>query len=129
VAHANRKQLDVQQSDLAATRAQLAQARADKTSADVRLGYMKLYAPIDGVVSVRAAQQGEVLQAGEPIVTVLDVDHLWVQADVEESYIDSVALHQHLQIRLPSGNPPIKTKPPPAAPWPTGPFVSFSLAP
>lgn len=104
VARANRKQLDVQQSDLAATRAQLQQARADKTTADVRLGYMKIYAPLDGVVSVRAARQGEVLQAGEPIVTILDVDHLWVQADVQESYIDLVALGQHLTIRLPSGN-------------------------
>jgi HlyD family secretion protein len=53
---------------------------------------------------VRAARQGEVLQAGEPIVTILDVDHLWVQADVEESYIDFVALNQHLKILLPSGN-------------------------
>jgi hypothetical protein len=41
---------------------------------------------------------------GQPIVTILDVDHLWVQADVEESYIDSVQLNQHLKIRLPSGN-------------------------
>lgn len=104
VARANRKQLDVQLSDLAATRAQLVQARADKATADVHLGYMKIFAPLDGVVSVRAARQGEVLQAGEPIVTILDVDHLWVQADVEESYIDSVALNQHLKIRLPSGN-------------------------
>ena len=104
VARANRKQLDVQQSDLAATRAQLMQARADKATADVHLGYMKIYAPLDGIVSVRAARQGEVLQAGEPIVTILDVDHLWVQADVEESYIDSVQLNQHLKIRLPSGN-------------------------
>ena len=104
VARANRKQLDVQQSDLVATRAQLSQARADKNTADVRLGYMKIYAPLDGIVSVRAARQGEVLQAGEPIVTILDVDHLWVQADVEESYIDSIALNQHLKIRLPSGN-------------------------
>ena len=52
---------------------------------------------------VRAARQGEVLQAGEPIVTILDVDHLWVQADVEETYIDSVSLGRHLKIRLPSG--------------------------
>ena len=103
-AQANRKQLDVQQSDLAATRAQLVQARADKATAEVHLGYMKIYAPLDGVVSVRAARQGEVLQAGEPIVTILDVDHLWVQADVEESYIDSVQLNQRLKIRLPSGN-------------------------
>jgi HlyD family secretion protein len=104
VARANRKQLDVQQSDLAGTRAQLAQAHADKATADVHVSYMKIYAPLDGVISVRAARQGEVLQAGEPIVTILDVDHLWVQADVEESYIDSVALNQHLKIRLPSGN-------------------------
>jgi HlyD family secretion protein len=104
VARANRQQVSVQQSDLAATLAQLVQARADKAAAVVHLGYMKIYAPLDGVVSVRAARQGEVLQAGEPIVTILDVDHLWVQADVEESYIDSVALNQHLKIRLPSGN-------------------------
>jgi HlyD family secretion protein len=104
VAHANRKQIDVQADDLQATRAQLLQAHADKASTEVRLGYTKIYAPLDGVVSVRAARQGEVLQAGEPIVTILDVDHLWVQADVEESYIDFVALNQHLKILLPSGN-------------------------
>ena len=104
VAKANRKQLDVQQSDLGATRAQLRQARADKATADVRLGYTKVFAPLDGVVSVRAARQGEVLQVGEPIVTVLDVDHLWVQADVEETYIDRIGLNQKLKVQLPSGS-------------------------
>ncbi len=104
VARANRKQLDVQQNDLQATRAQLLQARADKATADVHLGYTKIYSPLDGVVSVRASRQGEVLQAGQPIATVLDVDHLWVQADVEESYIDLLALNQRLKVRLPSGN-------------------------
>jgi HlyD family secretion protein len=104
VARANRKQLNVQQSDLGATRAQLQQARADKVTAEVNLGYMKIYAPLSGIVSVRAARQGEVLQAGQPIVTILDIDHLWVQADVEESYIDAVQYNQHLKIRLPSGD-------------------------
>jgi multidrug resistance efflux pump len=103
VAKANRKQLDVQQSDLAATRAQLQQARADKATADVHLGYTKVFAPLDGIVSVRAARQGEVLQVGEPIVTVLDVDHLWVQADLEETYIDRVGLNQRIEVQLPSG--------------------------
>ncbi len=104
VANANRKQLDVQQSDLAATRAQLQQARADKATADVHLGYTKIFAPLDGIVSVRAARQGEVLQVGEPIVTVLDVDHLWVQADIEETYIDRVGLNQRIKVQFPSGN-------------------------
>ena len=104
VARANREQVDVQQSDLAATRAQLLQARDDESTAQVRLGYTKIYAPLGGVVSVRAALQGEVLQAGQPIVTILDVDHLWVEADAPETFIDLVTLNQHLKVRLPSGN-------------------------
>jgi HlyD family secretion protein len=104
LAQANRKQLDVQQSDLAATRAQLLQARADKATADVHLGYTRIFAPLDGVVSVRAARQGEIIQVGQPIVTVLDVDHLWVQADVEETYIDRVGLNQTIGVQFPSGN-------------------------
>jgi multidrug resistance efflux pump len=37
---------------------------------------------------VRVALPGETVQAGGPIVTVLDIAHFWVQADVEETYID-----------------------------------------
>jgi HlyD family secretion protein len=103
-ARANRQQVDVQQADIAATRAQLAQAAAQRDQADTQLGYTKMYSPINGIVSVRVARQGEVVQAGGPVVTVLDVDHLWVQADVEETYIDQIAFGQKLKVLLPSGN-------------------------
>jgi HlyD family secretion protein len=102
-AKANRQQVEVQQSDVAATKAQVAQAVAQKDQAATQLGYTKIYAPIDGIVSVRVARQGEVVQAGGPIVTILDIDHLWVEADVEESLIDSIGFGQKLQVRLPSG--------------------------
>ena len=82
---------------------QLEQARANAAEIETQLGYTKIYAPIDGMVSVRVAKQGEVVSQGAPIVVVVDVDHLWVRADVEESYIDSVQFGQVLQVRLPSG--------------------------
>jgi HlyD family secretion protein len=103
VARANRKQVAVQQSAVASIRAQLQQARAAKDEAETRLGYAKVYAPLDGIVSVRVARQGEVVQPGAPIVTIIDVDHLWVRADVEESYIDLIEFGQTLRVRLPSG--------------------------
>jgi HlyD family secretion protein len=53
---------------------------------------------------VRVAKQGEVVAQGSPIVVVVDMDHLWVPADVEESYIDSVQFGQAMRVRLPSGN-------------------------
>jgi len=103
-AQANRQQVNVQQADIAATRAQLGQAGAQRDQAQTQLGYTKVVAPIDGIVSVRVARQGEVVQAGGPVVTILDVDHLWVQADVEETYIDQITFGQKLKVRLPSGN-------------------------
>lgn len=104
VAHANRKQVDVRGSEIATTMAQLEQARASAAETATQLGYTKIYAPIDGIVSVRVAKQGEVVSEGSPIVVVVDVDHLWVRADVEESYIDSVSFNQMLRVRLPSGD-------------------------
>jgi HlyD family secretion protein len=104
VAKANRKQVDVRGSEVATTIAQLEQARASAAETATQLGYTKLYAPIDGIVSVRVAKQGEVVAQGSPIVVVVDVDHLWVRADVEESYIDSINFNQVLKVRLPSGD-------------------------
>lgn len=104
VAQANRKQVDVRGSEVATMIAQLEQARATAAQTATQLGYTKIYAPIDGIVSVRVAKQGEVVAQGSPIVVVVDVDHLWVRADVEESYIDSVSFNQTLRVRLPSGD-------------------------
>jgi HlyD family secretion protein len=104
VAQSNRQQVDVRGSELATTMAQLEQARATAAQVATQLGYTEIYAPIGGIVSVRVAKQGEVVQQGAPIVVVVDVDNLWVRADVEETYIDSVQFGQKLRVRLPSGD-------------------------
>jgi HlyD family secretion protein len=103
VAEANRLQVGVQQADLASAKAQVEQAKALRDQASTQLGYTKIYSPLDGVVSVRVARQGEVVAQGSPIVVIVDVDHLWVRADVEESYIDSIQFGQEMKVRLPSG--------------------------
>ena len=104
VAHANRKQVAVRKSAVRSTIAQLEQARATEAQAATQLSYTEIYAPIDGIVSVRVAKQGEMVQQGSPIVVVVDVDHLWVHADVQESLIDSIQFGQKLRVRLPSGD-------------------------
>jgi HlyD family secretion protein len=103
VAIANRKQVDVLHSQIASTQAQLKQAIAMEAQDETQLGYTKIYAPISGIVSVRVAKQGEVVQEGSPIVVLVDMDDLWVRADVPETYIDSVQFGQTMPIKLPSG--------------------------
>jgi multidrug resistance efflux pump len=102
-AHANAEQVAVRQSQLQASEHESAAAAAQQQKADVRLAYTEIHAPIDGIIDVRAARQGEVVAAGQPIVTIINPDDLWVRVDVEETYIDQIKLGDHLAIRLPSG--------------------------
>jgi HlyD family secretion protein len=88
---------------VAMRRAALAAATAQKEKAQVQLDYTEIRAPIDGVVDVRAALEGEVVNAGQAIVTLINPDDLWVRADVEESYIDGIHLGDKMTVRLPSG--------------------------
>src|SRR5262245_28169453 len=87
-----------------ANRHQLAAMGAQKEKAKVHLDYTEIHAPIDGIVDIRAALQGEVVGPGRAIVTLIDPDNLWVRADVEESYIDQVHLGDQMTVRLPSGS-------------------------
>jgi HlyD family secretion protein len=104
VALANRKQVDARRSALASTIAQLEQARATQAETATELGYTKVYAPISGIVSVRVAKQGEVVNVGSPIVVVVDIDHLWARAEVPEMYIDDIQFGQSLPVELLSGD-------------------------
>jgi multidrug efflux pump subunit AcrA (membrane-fusion protein) len=67
------------------------------------LGYTKIYAPVSGTVSVRAAREGEVLTAGQPIVTLMDLGDTWVRAAIPETESDHIGLGDTLRIRLPGG--------------------------
>src|SRR5208282_6335825 len=78
-------------------------ARAQQDKAGVQLGYTEIHAPINGVVDTRAALQGEVVNPGQAVVTLIDPDNLWVRADVEETYIERVRLGDTLTVKLPSG--------------------------
>jgi multidrug resistance efflux pump len=97
------RQVANRQSALSASQQQQAAATAQTTKANVRLTYTEITAPSAGVVDVRAARVGEVVTAGQPIVTLVNPDSLWVRADIEETYIDRIRLGDTLTVRLPSG--------------------------
>jgi HlyD family secretion protein len=103
LARANAEQISVRRSQVQANEHLQAAASAQRQKADVRLGYTEIHAPIDGVVDVRAVRIGEVVTPGQPIVTLINPDDLWVRVDVEETYIDRVRIGDTMTVRLPSG--------------------------
>src|SRR2546426_5370192 len=103
LARSNAEQILVRRNQVRTSEHMQAAASAQQTKADVRLRYTEIHAPIDGLVDVRAVRVGEIVIPGQPIVTLINLDDLWVRADVEESYIDRVRIGDTLTVRLPSG--------------------------
>jgi HlyD family secretion protein len=103
LARSNAEQVAVRQSQVKTSEHMQAAAAAQRTRADVRLKYTEVKAPSDGVIDVRAVREGEFVNPGQPIATLINLDDLWVRVDVEESYIDRIRVGETMMVRLPSG--------------------------
>lgn len=102
-AMARTNQANAAKSTVAATEADLKNAIALKNQSAVRLGYTNVYAPVSGVVSVRAARQGEVVNIGAAIVTIVDLSDTWARAAIPETYADHIGYGDVLRVRMPGG--------------------------
>jgi HlyD family secretion protein len=103
LARSNAYQVTVRLNQLTAQERQWAAAKAQSEKAEVRLGYTRIQAPIEGTVAILDALAGEVVNVAQPILTLINPDDLWVRADVEETYIDRIRLGESLKVRFASG--------------------------
>ena len=74
----------------ASARRDAAQAAVDRLEAEA--AKYRILAPIDGVVIARHADPGETVSAAAPLVTIVDLTRLRVEAEVDEFDIPGVTL-------------------------------------
>jgi HlyD family secretion protein len=84
--------------DINIARAYLTEASANLGLSQVNLSYTELLAPSNGVVTVRQAELGEVVAPGSPVVTLADLDHIWLRAYVAETDLGRIAWGQNVTI-------------------------------
>lgn len=76
--------------DVEVARATVENARQTLQLAKIMLGYTILSAPFSGVVLVRQAELGEVMLPGAPVVTLADLDHIWLRGYISETDLEHV---------------------------------------
>jgi len=96
------KQIAAQQAQIASVTAGMDQARAQLAEAQANRQDLTIRAPFDGTVMTRAAEPGEVVQAGTAIVTLLDLTKVYLRGFVPEGQIGKVAVGQSARIYLDS---------------------------
>jgi len=97
-----RQQLIQQQAEIAGSVASAEQARFQLAEADANRQDLTVVAPFAGTVITRAAEPGEVIQAGTPIVTLLDLAKVYLRGFVPEGEIGRVKIGQAAHVYLDS---------------------------
>ena len=97
-----RRQLVQQQSEIASADAATQQARGQLAEARANRQDLIVMAPFDGVIATRAAEPGEVVTAGTPLVTMIDLHKVYLRGFVPEGQIGRVKLGQAAHIFLDS---------------------------
>jgi HlyD family secretion protein len=90
---------DLAQANFEVAQAKLLSAQRALELAIIHLNYADLTCPIDGFVTVKSADVGEVLQAGSPVFTVVDLNDIWLTAYVDETNLGKIKLNQPVDVK------------------------------
>jgi membrane fusion protein, multidrug efflux system len=75
------------QAGLRLARARFDAARAARDNASLQLSYATILAPAGGVVSRKSVEVGQLLQAGQPVLSIVTMDSIWVTANYKETQV------------------------------------------
>jgi membrane fusion protein (multidrug efflux system) len=67
--------------------------------AAIALGHMHIVAPVDGVVAQRTVQLGQQVAAGTPLMAVVPLEHVWVDANFRETQLAHIRVGQPVTIK------------------------------
>jgi len=86
-AQSQRQQVSALNAEIKRLDAQIANARADLAQAELNLTRSEIHAPISGLVGQRAARNGQIVQAGAYLLSIVPDEDIWVQANFKETQI------------------------------------------
>jgi HlyD family secretion protein len=87
---------------IAAARARLKQAEATLQQLQAQFEYTNITSPLNGVVLIKNMEQGELANIGSPIVTIADLDNVWLRVYVPEPDIGKIKLGQTATVTVDS---------------------------
>lgn len=82
--------------DIEDAKAQVEQARASLKLAETQLSYTVLHSPLSGVVLVKSGEVGEVVNPGTSILTLADLENVWLKAYIPETDLGKVKWGQEV---------------------------------
>jgi len=102
VAEAGRKSVKIERLAVETLRAHQRELEAQLDAARTQLTYTEIHAPLNGVVLTKNIESGEVVNPGTPVVSIANIDALWMNIYIPETQTGLVKLGQAVRVRVDS---------------------------
>ncbi|HYS25937.1 MAG TPA: HlyD family secretion protein [Vicinamibacterales bacterium] len=84
------EQVAAQRARASSADARVLQQRAALQQAELNVQYATIKAPMKGIVSKKAVEVGQVIQPGQPLMTVIPLEEVWVTANFKETQLKNM---------------------------------------
>jgi len=87
LAESQTHQIAIKDAEASRAEARLREMQADLAYADLQLEHTEVRAALDGVVSKRSVELGQVVQMGQPLLAIVPLQDVWVVANFKETQL------------------------------------------
>ncbi|HVX66471.1 MAG TPA: HlyD family secretion protein [Bryobacteraceae bacterium] len=99
-AHTAPQQIASSRAQSGSAQAKAEQNRASVMQAELNLQYTTIKAPVSGVVSRKTVEPGQVIQPGQPLLSLVPVEDIWVTANFKETQLKYMRVGQPVIIEV-----------------------------
>jgi membrane fusion protein (multidrug efflux system) len=94
------EQVAAQRARASSADAKVLQQRAAVQQAELNLEYTTIKAPTKGIVSKKTVEVGQVIQPGQPLMTLIPLEEVWVTANFKETQLENMRPGQPASIEV-----------------------------
>ena len=92
------EQVTAMRARASSAQARVEQAKATLAQAELNLAYAVVKSPVKGIVSKKSVNPGQVVQAGQPVMALVQIDDLWITANFKETQLERMRPGQRVTV-------------------------------
>lgn len=104
LANVTKLQVSAKEQDMIAAKEQLIQAQAGVNEVMSYLNDSTIKAPVDGTITVKNADNGELVSTGMPVVSISNLKDVWANIKIKESAIANIKIGDTIDVIIPGDN-------------------------
>lgn len=94
------KQVSTTQSQIGVSNSGVTQRQSDVDFAKLQLSYTQIKAPVSGIVGRKTIQKGQLVQAGQPLFSIVNDNSLYITANFKETQLEGIKKGAYVKIEV-----------------------------